>query len=379
MSGKNYILSILFIAFTFFGISQEAVLCSLQKDSFKIENSVNIPIVTSNGDDTVSLAFPDQNVTDVFGDYTIYDFFQTFPNSSETLQKYYTITFDTKSLIENVISSVPINIIKWAGSEAAVYNSPIRTTIKPEIILALDGKTFEVTKYISTSDECDPFNNNPSCYLIDVPSDFNFLVNFNYDTETELLRIESEELTSCGNAFSIDLAGGNTYEYNEIDNILQLWESISETSAITESSEPCHSAEAIIFSILDIACPPYDNNSGNFYVTVDSETGSIQFIRELAILGYNIIELSEVNLSIEEESFQHINPFQIEGNPYLQISNLNNQSINMEIYNVSGQQIIQSAAFEENSVDISNYTTGLYFIKLSNLNNQQKIFKFLKK
>ncbi len=96
------------------------------------------------------------------------------------------------------------------------------------------------------------------------------------------------------------------------------------------------------------------------------------------VFGFNIIEFARFNLSVKEENFNKIKPFKTEGNPYLQFSNLNNQSIGIEIYNTSGQQVLNTNTFEENTVDTRNFSNGLYFIGLTTLNNQQKIFKFLK-
>jgi hypothetical protein len=56
---------------------------------------------------------------------------------------------------------------------------------------------------------------------------------------------------------------------------------------------------------------------------------------------------------------------------------LNKQSVRLKVYNTSGQHILKTDAFEENTIDISQFQTGLYFIELSDLNNQHKIFKFL--
>jgi hypothetical protein len=359
--------------------SQATTLCSLQTDIFKIELSENVPLVTSNDNETITLTFTDQSVTDFFADFNIYNFFQMYPSSSATLAKYYKIEFDSKSLIESMNTNVSVSIIKWVGPYAVGDNLPIRTTINSDIIQALDGKSFEVTKYRSVSDDqCDPFNSPISCYLVDVPSEFNFIISFDYDTETGLLHLENEELTSCGNAFSIDLAGGISNEDNTTSNVLQLWNSNSEISTPSQSSDSCHSPETIIFEVLDIACAPFDNDQGNFYVSIDSENETIQFVRELAIFGYSIIEFSETNLSIVDNNFQNIKPFQKDNNPYLQLANLNNQSVDIEIYNTSGQQVIKAIPFEVNNLNISKFSSGLYFIRLSNLNNQQKIFKFLK-
>jgi hypothetical protein len=315
-------------------------------------------------------------VTDIFANYSIYDFYQIFPGSSENLQKYYNISFNSKSLIEDIMENVPTSTLEWTGAETPEI-SPIRSNMNTALIEALDGKVFEVTNYGSVSDECDPFFDSPSCALQDLPDNLIFTFSANYDSETELMHIESEELTTCGNAFSIDLAGGNNSTFNISDENLQLWASTHGTAAISEFTEPCHQIESIIFSVLDIACEPYDNDYGNFYYRINTDTGSIRFIRSLAIFAYKIIEFSEIDLSIDDENFQLMRPFKEGTNPYLQILNLNNRLISLEIYNTLGQQIFRTEAFQENTIDTSKFETGLYFIKLSNLNNQHKTFKIL--
>lgn len=376
MKVKNYILFCFFIAISSMLKAQEAVLCPLQTDVFKIENTENIPEVNPNEDGTVSLIFSDESVTDVFANYTIYEFYQMFPNSSAILQRYYSLTFDTKNLIESLIANVPETVITWAGSEASVYNSPIRTPVNSEFIQALDGNSYDVTQFKSTSD-ADPCQNNP-CTLFDVPADFNFRVIFNYDEETELLNMESDGTTPCGNEFSIALAGGNPNEFNGNTNYLQLWESLPFTSALSENTQACHNIEATIFALLDIACPPHNSAIGDIRVILDSENETLRFYRENLIFGEHIIELSRSNLSIADQTFSLMRPFELENNPYLHISNRNNQPISVDIYGFTGQQIMQTKTFEENSLNISNLSSGLYFIRLSNLNNQQNVFKFLK-
>ncbi|WP_366125112.1 T9SS type A sorting domain-containing protein [uncultured Winogradskyella sp.] len=62
----------------------------------------------------------------------------------------------------------------------------------------------------------------------------------------------------------------------------------------------------------------------------------------------------------------------------MNISNQFENVYNIEIFNLSGQQILTSRPFNNNTINTSSFSRGLYFIRLSNLNNQQKIFKFLK-
>ena len=375
MKAKNYIIIGLFVLISNVLIAQQAVLCGLQTDTFRIESSENIPAITSNGDDTVTLMFPDAYVSAIFANYTVYDFYQSFPNTSEALEKYYNVTYDTRSLIEDIVANVPTTILEYSGANINGISLPFNSNVNPDLILALDDNTFELTKYRVTSDTDECYGN---CTLIDVPNDFVFRVKFNYNSETELLHMETESLTPCGNTFSIGLSGGNPNEFNQTDYNLQLWESTSVTATETEFSQPCHEIEAAVFAVLNIVCSPYDYAIGNISVTLDSENESFRFNRSNMVFGEHIVEFSRTNLSVVDETLQVMKPFQIEGNPYLQISNLNNQSVNVDIYNTSGQHITQVKNFEENSLNISDLSVGLYFIRISNLNNQQKIFKFFK-
>ena len=88
-----------------------------------------------------------------------------------------------------------------------------------------------------STDDSNPCNNNPSCTLIDVPNDFTFRITFYLDTEIELLYMGYKELTSCGNAFSIGLTGGNPNGFTEVDNTLPLWESTPGLATVTEYSQ----------------------------------------------------------------------------------------------------------------------------------------------
>lgn len=368
------LIGLFIIASNFIG-AQTTALCVLQTDIFSIENSANIPTVTINGDDTITLTFPDQFVTDVFANHIIYDFYQAFPNTSETLEKYYNITYDSRLLIEDVITNVPLSIIQYDG-EINTTDLPFNTSVSLSLIDLLDGRTYDLTKYRHTSDADDCYGN---CTLYDVPNDFMFRVIFTYNAETELLIMESESLSSCGNYFSIGLTGGNPNEFGVLNNTLQLWNSTPITSSVSEYTSSCYEIESTLFAILDIACSPNDYAFGNISVIVDSEYDTVRFEKANMVFGYHMIEFSGVNLSVDDQSFQHIKPFEIANNPYLQIANFKNQLLYIEIYNASGQQIVQSTLFKENTLNISNLSEGLYFIRILDVNNQHKTFKFLKK
>ena len=210
-----------------------------------------------------------------------------------------------------------------------------------------------------------------------MPTDFDFVVTFNYDTAADLLNMESVGLSSCGNGFSIALSGGNPNEFGTIDNTLQSWKVNSATVAMTDFNKPCENIVLIIFTILDIACFSNEDGFGNITVSLDSENETVRLYRPNGVFGEEIIELTKRNLSVKDNTLNFITPFQAEGNPYLQLSNADSQPIYIEIYNVSGQLVLIKSKFEVNAIDLSNYRSGIYFISVSDLNNHQKTFKFL--
>lgn len=372
MAYKNHILNIFFSLCFCIAHSQEVILCDMQSLIMKIENSADVPLMTSNDDGTISLSFEEEYITNIFADYDIYDFYQNFPNSSsDEVLKYYTISVNSRAIIESTRTQIPTTILEIFIENSDTGNLPISTSISPEIFQTLDGITYEVTKYISTSD-ADPCY---SCPLLDVPESFNFRVNFNYNATEDILLMESYEPSSCGHSISIGLKGGNPNGFGNLENTLQLWESEPGISPEVDYSQTCHGIEFIIFSILDIAC--YGYNYDNINVSFDIANETVQFNRVNAIFGYDTIEFSKVNLSINDENFSHMRLYKSSDNPYLQISNLNDQHVSIEIFSALGQHIFSVNEFKNNSVDLSNYETGLYFIKLSNVNNQHKTFKLL--
>ncbi len=352
---------------------QEAILCSDLRLELKIENNSDIPIVTSNNDGTINLNFSQEYISDIFENYEIYGFNQTFPTGSEELLKYYHVFINSKGIIEDVMSQVPSASMTIFDEDFATISLPITTSLNSELIQFVDGNTFNVTKYSETSDADPCFN----CPLNSVPESFNFKVNFTYEASNDVLHIETDEETSCGHSFHIGLKGGNPNGFVDIDNMLQLWESYPTNATEIESTEPCFYLESLIFNIFDIACPPLNAAYDNTFYTIDSEEETLQLDREHIFFGHYSILLSKANLSIVDEHFIQMRPYMTKGNPNLQISNLDNQIISVEIFNALGQSVYNTKRFENNSINLSIYCKGIYFIKLADSNNEQKVFKFI--
>ena len=369
---KKYIFIIWYLlGFGTANSQQENVLCSPQKNVLWIADSNNIPSVVTNADGTVVLTFADQYITNIFANYTIYDFYQTNPNSSPVLEEFFTIAYNSKDLIIDVTANVPIDIINVQYHYNS-YSETITSAISQDLIDALDGNTYEISKFLSTSDADPCFN----CPLIDVSSDFNFEVSFYYDQTTDLLYMQNTELTSCGNLITIALAGGNPTDFPNTGHTLQLWESDPGIRNETDLSQYCHGMETLIYSLFDISC--YNQGAGNIETIINAAEETIQFHRANVIFGYDTIEFSRVSLSIDDHNDAQMRPFTTEGNPYLQISNFDPQnSIGIEILDISGQSIFKTNRFESNSINISNFSKGLYFIKVSLSDHQEHVFKHI--
>ncbi len=359
MIGKNCVFLCLLVIISNSVLGQETILCPLQSDILKIENSTNIPAISYNTDDTISLTFPDQYINDIFANYTIYDFYQTFPNTSGALLDYYTVVHRNKDLINEVYLSVPQNVLN-------IENDYPFGAINNNIINLVDGKTFRVIKTCSNNPETGQYC---STTEVVVPETLDINIEFSYNSVTNIMNIETADNTSpCGNYFSADYKGFSTG--------LQLW--YSDPGIISESSpsEPCHSFEEKLYQILGIECQGFNVGALSIYTEVD--TGNLILERETAVFSSDLVVLQEYNLSITENNLDDIKFFQINNNPYLQASYLNDQRFSIYIYDISGQQILKAEKFEENSINISNLSTGLYFIKVIDVDNRQKIFKFLK-
>lgn len=362
---KNYITIAFFLIIITNSISQNKILCSIQYETIKIENPNNIPLVLDNNDGSITLTHSNQNITDIFANYKIYGFYQSFPNSNPSgeLFKYYTISHGNKSLIEELYNYPDVFIIE----------KYVSTSISADLIELLDGKTYNLVKHCYEADEyqiyCPENEKN-------IPVDFELKIAFTYDAEKEIMYAETKDLSSCGNYFKIGFKGGINFGNNASENTLSLWESENEVSTITDDNLSCHNIEQALYSALDIGCMNF--NIENIKINFGSKNGQFIIERATQIFSTNFFTFEQDILSVEKNFLDKIQVFQTSGNPYLQISNLTNESVTCEIYTISGQKVINSVKFENSMINISHLATGLYFVKISNLKNQQKVLKFLK-
>ena len=298
----------------------------------------------------------------------LYDFFQSFPSSNPTgeLFKYYTLSHGNKSLIQELNS--------YANPDVFIIEEYIPTPISSDLIDLLDGKTYKLIKQCFESDESGSFCPDDE---ENVPVGFELKIAFTYNAENDIIHAETVGLSNCGNYFSVGFKGGFDDGFNPTENTLQLWESDNGISTFTDYEQPCHYIENTLYSALDIGCME-EANYGNIIINFGTEDGRFVLERNNTVFGIDFFTFEVDLLSIEENSLDRMQAFQTKGSPYLQISNLKNETITFEIYTLSGQKITNAVKFENNSVNISHFSNGIYFIKLSTVNNQQKVLKFLK-
>ena len=365
---KAYILGLLFLLLNSISYAQPyQILCSEQTINIKIENTSDIPTFTDNGDGTITLNHSDQNISDIFNNYTIHDFFQAYPsaNPEGELIKYYTIVYNNRDLVNELHD--------YAYPEPFEFDRYESTPLSSSLIDLLDNKTYNLISLCSneseTSETCEGNE-------IIVASDFELKIAFNYDSNLDIIRAETVNSSPCGNSFSIGLRGGYDDLSGSLDNKVQLWESDFGISSESDGNEPCFYIEEMLYGLLDIGCLE-GRNLGNLKIYEGTNNGQIILERDNGTFSNDFMTFQEDNLSIKDNVFEQIKPYKTSDNPYLQISNSENQSLTVEIISISGQTILQNTTFETNAINLSNFSKGIYFIKLKSLNNQQKVFKFL--
>lgn len=355
---KFYFIILFFVFGVFKGFGQYEILCPSDFMWIKIDNPVNIPTATENNDGTITLTHIEQYITDIFANYVIYGFVQTFPSGNAETQKIYTLTYENNSLISELQAVVPNDVFLFD-------ETLITTPITPELITLLDGNSLTLLSYRSTDDSDDE----PT---INVPNDIVFTLNFSYDESNDVLFAESDGLTPCGNSFTIGFKGGS------VSGTLQPWLTTPGISSITTFEDyPCHQIEFTIYEMLDLAC--HEICYGDLNLQINYAENEIFMDRYNMVFGFHEATFSFEALSTEKFSENNIRLYETEGNPYLQVSFLENLSLTATIYSASGVLIQNKLPLTNNSILINQLPSGIYFIHVMDSNSQSKMYKFLKK
>lgn len=358
MNIKAYTI-IVFLFFSYLGLAQNTILCPIQEAIITIEDPVNIPSITNNPDGTITLTHSEAYITDIFANYVIHDLRLTYPTGTGGLLKYYTIAFETKDLINDLNTNVPSSIF--------ITDSYESTPISNDIINFLDGQVFDLIKYCSDVPEVGEVcaNNEQN-----VPNDFYLGIQFNYDVTNDLMQATIVGQTPCENSFSISLKGG------VINNRLQLWISNPGTTTETSYEDPCHQIENMLYGVLGISCFE-ESHYGDTGIDIVVMNDTFLLHRETTTFSTDILTFRDHRLSINDNHFETIKLISNYNSTYINFSNIDNENYSIEIYNISGKQILKNTPFNNNSISIESFATGMYFIKLHN-DKTSKVFKLVK-
>lgn len=356
---KHHYFALVFFSFiSSFGLAQQDVLCG-STEFILIEDQSNIPAITDNGDKTITLTHKEQYITDIFSNYIIYDFYQSYPDSGGTLSKFYTIYCQSKDLINNMKQNIPSEIF-------SSYSSYASTAINKELIQFVDGKIFNYSKYESTSDKVSKTKK-------DIPNNFNLQVEFNYNLEEDLLYMQSVEQTPCGNTFSVAFKGGETEGNN-----LQLWESYNKFCIRSSLDQACYSPEISLYDMIGIFRGGLGLIFDNITPSFDDKNNTLQFLKQNAVFGEDIVVFEEDILSVNETTFDNIKLISSNNSSYIEFTNIKKQDFQVEVFSVLGEKIIKKTPYQKNTISLNTFQSGLYIIKLTNSNNDFKIFKYFK-
>lgn len=355
----SYLIIILFLIY-YCGYTQTPNLCPEIVTHIKIKDTDNIPDLSDNGDGTITLTHTEKYITDIFASYVIYDFYRYFPNADPTseLSKYYTITFQSKNLINEMKQNIPSKIF---DSYSSYNSSPIDTGL----VDFLDGKKFKLTSENHTSGK-----SSESKRKDNIPSDFDLRVEFNYDNKNDLLLMESIALTPCDNSFLISLKGG------ENSTSLQLWKINSSIISETATIQSCSDTENSLYSMLDISCLGY--NYGDITASFNEVKNTLTLHRYNVIFGDDIFTFEEDVLSVDTPFIEDIKLIRSQKNHFIKFSNIKERGLYVEIFSVLGEKITGKIPYQNNTISLNSFQSGLYFIKLTNSNNNHKIFKYLR-
>ncbi|WP_438962433.1 T9SS type A sorting domain-containing protein [Nonlabens sp.] len=121
-----------------------------------------------------------------------------------------------------------------------------------------------------------------------------------------------------------------------------------------------------------------DWRSNNVDLSAYDNTNDL-ILRFRGTSGYgNNLWLDDINIqsTLSHDDINALNELKLYPNPtsdMIQITGLN-EAVNFSVYNVLGAQVIEGTISQNESIDVENFTDGVYFLKLEN----GKTYKFIK-
>ena len=360
---KLLLLSLLFCLSYVSIKAQTEVLCPQILEIVRIEDEINIPIVTDNGDGTVSLEFADNAVNQIFENFSVYNFERTFPSATTpSLAQLYTISIDTKDLLIAISDNISPAIIEVENDYSDLPE------IDQMFIDGLDENEFKLSKYreINEKSGCKP------CPLYDVPDGFELNLKFSYDAINDVFLVTMPFDTPCGNNITFTLKSlqeDNGYNYN-----FQLWEYDSSfTAPQANYDDDCFAIEDRLYTILSMSCSgPSDVGFRLEYYP--SENQFIMIVQTPIFAEYRYL-FSDITLGVSDIQKSNIFLFQNRSLDQLVVNDPNNEVSEIRIFNLKGKllkqqhiganKIIEASSLIKNKIYLTEFSLvdGRAFIK----------------
>ena len=350
--------------------AQQEILCHYVVTNIKIENEADILEVITNSDGTLTLSHPsNQEITDLFDPFEIFLFERIFPDTQSTeLAKWHKLGSNSKQLFIDIGTSIDNTVYDIVGPYG------LDTAINSDFIDLVDGQQFRLSGSIQTTDlstcsvNCDP---------IPIEDDINITVSFSYNTNEDLLTIETTEETSCGNSFSINLSGGVDNGFDSFDNLnLQTWSVNSGETGEATTDDPCFFIEQNLYNLLQTNCNP---SEGNIIVELINPDGIFHFSRVNVLGGENRVEFRDLTLSIAENKIDAISIYEVSGSPYLQIQNPKSQLLFIKIFDLTGKLVIPKTSDLENIAISQLSSNSIYLVQIEDTSGNTQVIKFIKR
>lgn len=330
-----------FLLISFALTSQET--CLVQSFYLTIENETDIPEISAiSNSNTLKIIHRETYINDVFSKYDIYKFEKAFPNfSTPSLQKVYTVSVNSKSLINEIKATISAAIFKvdraFEGFELTKSQQDF-----------FNSNTFIATKSIFTSDTSQCVFD---CNLEVLPNDFNISIKTSYDVEKQLLIIENSTETSCGNNFKLGFKG-----MLKEDSYI-LWETSTTKNCFNQTINTNCQKEANFYEMILL-----DDGENGLILEFDKENNSFKMKKGNGIFGETVFLFESKTASLNDFS-KKIKVFKNPETNFLEIQHNTIQIKSIEIFNVLGSKVKQQN-YSENFIDVSNLKKGLYFIVL---------------
>jgi hypothetical protein len=97
--------------------------------------------------------------------------------------------------------------------------------------------------------------------------------------------------------------------------------------------------------------------------------------------GFNLNWMNFIKVeqtSIHDPENEGINLYPNPAKNYFQISNRQNNTSRIEIFSITGEMVNSSQASDNSLIDISDLSSGLYFVKIHMRDQLTKYFKLIK-